>query len=48
MIDNTLSRVDILIQQKKFAAAEQILKDLLAKDANNIQLQALLAEVVGG
>jgi tetratricopeptide (TPR) repeat protein len=46
MIDNTLSRVDILIQQKKFAAAEQILKDLLAKDANNIQFQALLAEVM--
>jgi tetratricopeptide (TPR) repeat protein len=46
MIDNRLAKVDILIQQKKFAEAEQILKDLLAKDACNIQFLALLAEVM--
>jgi tetratricopeptide (TPR) repeat protein len=44
MIDS-LSKVHILIQQQKFAAAEQILKDLLARDPNNIYSLSLLAEV---
>lgn len=42
---DSLSKVHILIQQQKFAAAEQILKDLLARDPNNIYSLALLAEV---
>lgn len=45
MIDHSLSKVEILIHQKKFAEAEQILKDLLAMDANNIHFLSLLAEV---
>lgn len=45
MIDQHLLKVDILIQQKKFEAAEQILKDLLVSDANDIHLLSLLAEV---
>jgi len=43
--DNRLSKVGILIQQKKFAEAERILKDLLAEDSNDIQYLTLLAEV---
>ncbi|SHG97155.1 Tetratricopeptide repeat-containing protein [Chryseolinea serpens] len=42
--DVRLSKVNILIQQKKFAEAEKILKDSLAQDANNIHLLSLLAE----
>lgn len=43
--DNRLSRVDILFQQKKYAEAERILKDLLQEDSNNIHILSLLAEV---
>lgn len=43
--DKRLSKVDILIQQKKFAEAERILSDLLGEDSNNIHLLSLLAEV---
>jgi tetratricopeptide (TPR) repeat protein len=43
--DNRLSKVGILIQQKKFAEAERILKDLLAEDSNDIQYLTLLSEV---
>lgn len=43
--DNRLSKVDILIQQKKFAEAEQVLRTLLAEDAYNVHYLALLAEV---
>ncbi|MFZ6666165.1 tetratricopeptide repeat protein [Peijinzhouia sedimentorum] len=43
--DNRLSRVEILIQQKKFKEAESILNDLLAKDSNNVYFLSLLAEV---
>jgi len=43
--DNRLSKVGILIQQKKYAEAERILKDLLAEDSNDIQYLTLLSEV---
>lgn len=45
MEDQRLSKVDILIQQKKFAEAEKVLKDLLSQDAHNIYLLSLFAEV---
>jgi tetratricopeptide (TPR) repeat protein len=43
--DNRLSKVEILIRQKKFADAEKILSNLLTEDANNIHFLSLLAEV---
>lgn len=43
--DNRLSKVEILIQQKKFQAAESILSGLLTEDSNNIHYLSLLAEV---
>ena len=43
--DNRLSKVEILIQQKKFAEAEKILADLIAQDSGNIYLLSLLSEV---
>lgn len=43
--DNRLSKVEILIQHKKFAEAEKILSDLLSEDSNNIHFLSLLAEV---
>jgi len=43
--NSSLSKVQILIQQKKYAAAEGVLKDLLAQEPNNIHFMALLAEV---
>lgn len=43
--DIKLSKVEILIQQKKFSEAERVLKDLLTGDANNVHLLSLLAEV---
>ncbi|MBN9293211.1 MAG: tetratricopeptide repeat protein [Flavobacteriia bacterium] len=42
--DNRLRKVSILFQQKKYAAAERILKDLLTEDTNNIHFLSLLAE----
>ncbi len=43
--DYRLSKVEILIQHKKFAEAEKILADLLTEDPNNIHFLSLLAEV---
>ncbi|VXB60328.1 conserved membrane hypothetical protein [Flavobacterium sp. 9AF] len=43
--DNRLSKVEILIQQKKFQEAESILSDLITEDSNNIHFLSLLAEV---
>jgi tetratricopeptide (TPR) repeat protein len=43
--DYRLSKVEILIQQKKFAEAEKILSELLGEDPNNILFLSLLAEV---
>lgn len=43
--DKRLSKVEILIQQKKFIEAEKVLSDLLGEDSNNIQFLSLLAEV---
>jgi len=43
--DHRLSKVEILIQQKKFGAAEKLLSDLLTEDSNNIYVLSLLAEV---
>ncbi|WP_459212761.1 tetratricopeptide repeat protein [Aquimarina rhabdastrellae] len=43
--DNRLSKVEILIQQKKFSAAEKILADLLIEDPNNIHFLSQLSEI---
>lgn len=43
--DNRVSKVEILIQQKKYSEAEKVLSDLLAEDSNNIHYLSLLAEV---
>lgn len=43
--DNRLSKVKILIQQKKFEEAEKILINLLAEDSNNFHFHLFLAEV---
>lgn len=43
--DHRISRVEILFQQKKYAQAEQMLKDLLTEDSTNIHFLSLLAEV---
>lgn len=43
--DNRLSKVEVLIQQKKFQEAEKFLSDLLTEDSNNIHFLTLLAEV---
>jgi tetratricopeptide (TPR) repeat protein len=45
MIEHSISKVHILIQQKKFAVAEQVLRSLLAKDPNSVYYLSLLAEV---
>ena len=42
--DHRLSKVKILIQQKKYAGAEKILSGLLTEDPNNIHFLSLLAE----
>ena len=43
--DHRISKVEILMQQKKYAEAERILKDLLAQDSNNVGFLALLSEL---
>jgi len=43
--DNRLSKVAILVQQKKFTEAEKLLAELLGEEPNNIHLLSLLAEV---
>jgi tetratricopeptide (TPR) repeat protein len=45
MTDYSLSQVSILIQQKKYDAAEKILRQLLAQEPTNIYYLALLAEI---
>src|SRR6188474_1617944 len=45
MEDGRRARVTILFQQKRFAEAEKIIKDLLANNANDISLLSLFAEV---
>lgn len=45
MTDYSLSKVGILIQQKKYEAAEKILRQLLAQEPTNIHYLALLAEI---
>jgi tetratricopeptide (TPR) repeat protein len=45
MTEHSLSKVGILIQQKKYEAAEKILRQLLAQEPTNIQYLALLAEL---
>ncbi|MGB4772671.1 MAG: tetratricopeptide repeat protein [Chitinophagaceae bacterium] len=44
--DNQTSRVGILLQQGRYAEAEALLKNLLAADAHNTHLQAMLAETL--
>lgn len=43
--DHRLSKVEILLQQQKYADAQRILSDLLSEDPNNIHFLSLLAEV---
>jgi len=43
--DHRIAKVTILIQQKKYAEAEKVLKDLISGDVNNIYFLSLLAEV---
>ena len=43
--DHRLSKVEILIRQKKFTEAEKVLSDLLMEDSNNIYFLSLLSEV---
>lgn len=43
--DHRISKVEILMEQKKYDEAEQILKDLLSQDSNNVDFIALLAEL---
>jgi tetratricopeptide (TPR) repeat protein len=45
MTDYSLSKVGILIQQKKYEAAEKILRQLLAQEPTNIHYLSLLAEL---
>jgi predicted Zn-dependent protease len=44
--DNQSSRVSILLKQGRYAEAESLLKNLLATDAHNPHLQAMLAETL--
>lgn len=43
--EEQLTRVEILIEQQRFETAEEVLKELLAMDANNVQLLTMLSEV---
>jgi tetratricopeptide (TPR) repeat protein len=43
--DHRISKVEILMQQKKYAEAEQILRDLLSQDSSNVEYLALLSEI---
>lgn len=43
--DYKISKVEILIDQKKFDEAERMLRDLLAQEVNNVYYLTLLAEV---
>ena len=43
--DYRLSKIDILFDQKRYAEAEHILRDLLAEDVNNVHYLSLFAEV---
>jgi tetratricopeptide (TPR) repeat protein len=43
--NNRLSKVEILIQQKRYTEAEKVLKSLLSEDSNNIHFLSLLSEV---
>jgi tetratricopeptide (TPR) repeat protein len=45
MEDNRLSRVEMLIQHKKFNEAETLLANLLREESNNIHYLSLLSEV---
>jgi tetratricopeptide (TPR) repeat protein len=45
MTEYSLSKVGILIQQKKYDAAEKVLRQLLAQEPTNIHYLALLAEL---
>lgn len=45
MTEHSLSKVGILIQQRKYDAAEKILRQLLAQEPTNIHYLALLAEL---
>jgi tetratricopeptide (TPR) repeat protein len=45
MTEYSLSKIGILIQQKKYDAAETILRQLLAQEPTNIHYLALLAEL---
>jgi tetratricopeptide (TPR) repeat protein len=44
MIDSLVSRAQILIQQKRYAEAEKLLKDLLSTNPNDVLVLTLLSE----
>jgi len=44
MTENIISRAGILIQQRRYAEAEKLLKDLLSTDPDNVRILMLLAE----
>ncbi len=43
--DIRISKVEVLIQQEKYAEAEKILSQLLAEDPNNAEILSLFAEI---
>ena len=45
MNDQLLTRAEILIQQKRYAEASDLLQELLTTDPNNVFVMAMLAEV---
>ncbi|MDB5013695.1 MAG: Tetratricopeptide 2 repeat-containing protein [Daejeonella sp.] len=45
MTENIISRASILIQQRRYAEAEKLLKDLLSSNPDDVQILTLLAEV---
>lgn len=44
MTDNRLNKVEILLQQRRYQEAEQMLRNLLATDTNNVVYLSLLGE----
>lgn len=45
MTDNLINRAELLMEQQRYSEAEKILRDVLATNPTDIQVQALLSEV---
>jgi tetratricopeptide (TPR) repeat protein len=45
MAENTLDKIEILLQQKKYSQAEILLKELLSKDPNDAHILSILAQI---